>query len=111
MGWDGPAMGRGAGGSPSSVIPTPPAVVSDNDVRKVGSLAGSSFLCKYSGTGWGSKTSLLWHWPAGGGMGLHPARSSSDSALRSPPLKTSVEKQHAEGPVQQSPHRGTWSSL
>lgn len=61
MGWDGPAMGCGAGGSPSAVIPTSPTVVSDNDVRKVGSLAGSSFLCKYFGTGWGAKTSLLWH--------------------------------------------------
>ena len=55
---------------------TPPTVVSDNDVRKVGSLAGSSFLRKYFGAGWDSKTSPLRLWPAGGGMGLHPAKSS-----------------------------------
>lgn len=57
VGWGGPAVGHGAGGSPSSAVPVLPTVVSDNDVRKVGSLAGSSFLCKYFGAGWGSKTS------------------------------------------------------
>lgn len=46
MGWDGPAVGRRVGGSPSPAVPTPPTVISDNDVRKAGSLAGSSFLRK-----------------------------------------------------------------
>lgn len=69
------------------MIHTPPTVISDNDVRKVGSLAGSSFLRKYFGIGWGSKASPLWHQLAGGGMGLHPAKSSLGSVLRSPPFK------------------------
>lgn len=54
------------------MITSPPTVVSDNDVRKVGSLGGSSFLCKYFGTGWGPETSHLQHQAAGGGMKLHP---------------------------------------
>lgn len=72
MGWGGPAVGCGVGRSSSSVIPLPPTAVSDNDVRKVGSLGGSSFLCKYFGTGWGPKTSHLQHQAAGAGMRLHP---------------------------------------
>lgn len=108
--WGGPAAGHGAGGSPSSAIHTPPTVVLDNDVRKVGSLAGSSFLCEYFGTGWGCKTSPPWHQPAGGGRGLHPTKSSLGSAPRSPPFKK-VEEQHAEGLMQQSPCRGTLRSL
>lgn len=44
-------------------------------------------------------------------MGLHPAQSSSSSALRSLPLKNFVEKKCAEGLMQQSPRRGTLRSL
>lgn len=51
MGWGGPALGHGASRSPFFAIPTPPIVVSENDVRKMGSLAGSSFLRKYFVTG------------------------------------------------------------
>lgn len=61
------ATGRDGTLYPSSATHAPSTLISDSDVRKVSSLAGSSFLRRYLGEAWGSHTS-----PAGGAMGSHP---------------------------------------